>query len=90
MPRTRIHHETTPEPQRAFLVGVAFRDLAYRDGARLPLEASLEELALLCQTAGLEVVGQTTQTLDAPHPKTFIGPGKVEELKACSARWTSM
>jgi GTP-binding protein HflX len=79
MPRT---HETAPEPQRAFLVGVAFRDPAYRDGARLPLEASLEELALLCKTAGLEVVGQTTQTLDAPHPKTFIGPGKVEELKA--------
>ena len=79
MPRT---HETTPEPQRAFLVGVAFRDPAYRDGARLPLEASLAELALLCKTAGLEVVGQTTQTLDAPHPKTFIGPGKVEELKA--------
>jgi len=79
MPRT---HETAPEPQRAFLVGVAFRDPAYRDGARLPLEASLAELALLCKTAGLEVVGQTTQTLDAPHPKTFIGPGKVEELKA--------
>jgi GTP-binding protein HflX len=82
MPRTRISHETAPEPQRAFLVGVAFRDPAYRDSARLPLEASLEELALLCKTAGLEVVGQTTQTLDAPHPKTFIGPGKVEELKA--------
>jgi GTP-binding protein HflX len=82
MPRTRIHHETTPEPQRAFLVGVAFRDPAHQGNARLPLEASLAELALLCQTAGLEVVGQTTQTLDAPHPKTFIGLGKVEELKA--------
>jgi GTPase len=82
MPRTRISHETAPEPQRAFLVGVAFRDPAYRDGARLPLEASLEELALLCKTAGLDVVGQTAQTLDAPHPKTFIGPGKVEELVA--------
>ena len=82
MPRTRIHHETTPEPQRAFLVGVAFRDPAHQGNAHLPLEASLAELALLCQTAGLEVVGQTTQTLDAPHPKTFIGPGKVEELKA--------
>jgi GTP-binding protein HflX len=82
MPRTRTSHETAPEPQRAFLVGVAFRDPAYRDGARLPLEASLEELALLCKTAGLDVVGQTAQTLDAPHPKTFIGPGKVEELVA--------
>ena len=82
MPRTRIPYETAPEPQRAFLVGVAFREPAYQNSARLPLEASLEELALLCKTAGLEVVGQTTQTLDAPHPKTFIGPGKVEELIA--------
>jgi GTP-binding protein HflX len=79
MPRT---HETAPEPQRAFLVGVAFRDPAHQGNARLPLEASLAELALLCQTAGLDVVGQTTQTLDAPHPKTFIGSGKVEELIA--------
>jgi GTP-binding protein HflX len=82
MPRTRIHHETTPEPQRAFLVGVAFRDPAHYNSARLPLEASLAELALLCKTAGLDVVGQTAQTLDAPYPKTFIGPGKVEELVA--------
>jgi GTP-binding protein HflX len=42
----------------------------------------MEELALLCKTAGLEVVGQTTQTLDAPNPNTFIGPGKLEELIA--------
>jgi GTP-binding protein HflX len=64
------------------LVGVAFRDPAHQGNARLPLEASLAELALLCQTAGLDVVGQTAQTLDAPYPKTFIGPGKVEELVA--------
>lgn len=50
--------------------------------SRLSLESSMAELELLCQTAGLEVVGQTTQALDAPHPNTFIGPGKVEELVA--------
>jgi len=85
MSRTRIPHETAPEPQRAFLVGVELKDPTYRSAggaAHLPLEASLAELALLCKTAGLEVVGQTTQTLDAPHPKTFIGPGKLEELVA--------
>ncbi|PJF47080.1 MAG: GTPase HflX [Candidatus Thermofonsia Clade 3 bacterium] len=84
MPRSRIKHETTPEVQKAFLVGVEFKDPAYRAraGARLPLESSMEELALLCKTAGLEVVGQTTQTLDAPNPNTFIGPGKLEELIA--------
>ncbi len=83
MRRPRITHTTAPEKQRAFLVGVEFRDPAYRaKHAQLPLEASLEELALLCQTAGLEVVGQTTQHLDRPNPNTFIGPGKLEEIAA--------
>ncbi|BCX02786.1 MAG: GTPase HflX [Candidatus Roseilinea sp.] len=84
MPRSRIKYETTPEVQKAFLVGVEFKNPAYhaKYGAPLPLESSMEELALLCKTAGLEVVGQTTQTLDVPNPNTFIGPGKVEELIA--------
>ncbi len=45
-----------------------------------PVEASLEELAQLARTAGLEVVGEVTQRLERPNPSTFIGPGKVEEL----------
>jgi len=45
-----------------------------------PVEASLEELAQLARTAGLEVVGQIAQKLERPNPATFIGPGKVEEL----------
>jgi len=49
------------------------------DGA-WPVEASLEELAQLARTAGLDVVGQVTQRLERPNPATFIGPGKVEEL----------
>jgi GTP-binding protein HflX len=72
-----------PEPtlaprERAFLVGV---DL-YQQRALLPLEDSLNELALLADTSGLEVVGELTQKLDRPHVKTYIGPGKVDELKA--------
>ncbi len=42
----------------------------------------MEELALLSDTAGLEVVGETSQKLDTPNPDTYIGKGKVEELKA--------
>ncbi len=64
MPRARIKYETAPEVQRAFLVGVEFRNPAYRTAGgatHLPLESSMEELALLCKTAGLEVVGQTTR-----------------------------
>jgi len=81
MPRTRIHFETRPEKQRAFLVGVDVTRTSNQDShARLSIDASMQELALLCETAGLEVVGQMTQKLDTPNPNTFIGPGKVEEL----------
>ena len=72
-----------PEPtilprERTFLVGV---DL-YQQKNLLPLEDSLTELALLADTSGLDVVGELTQKLDRPHVKTYIGPGKVDELKA--------
>ena len=83
MPRNRIHVETKSAVQRAFLVGVELTGEAFRARhSRLNLDSSMAELALLCETAGLDVVGETTQTLDAPNPNTFIGPGKVEELVA--------
>lgn len=41
----------------------------------------MEELAQLANTAGLKVVGQETQRLGHPKPATYIGSGKVEELK---------
>ncbi len=63
--------------ERAFLVGVELR----RQPGLLPVEESLVELALLADTAGLDVVGQAIQRLDAPHPRTFIGPGKAEEIR---------
>jgi GTP-binding protein HflX len=63
--------------ERAFLVGA---DL-YKQKSFLTLQDSLTELALLSDTSGLEVVGEITQKLDRPHVKTYIGPGKVEELK---------
>ncbi|MEO8356124.1 MAG: GTPase HflX [Chloroflexota bacterium] len=69
---------TTPPREHAFLVGV---DL-FQQKSFLPLEDSLTELALLSDTSGLEVVGELTQKLDRPHVKTYIGPGKVDELKS--------
>jgi GTP-binding protein HflX len=45
-----------------------------------PVENSLLELFRLANTAGLEVVGQTTQKLSRPNPATFIGSGKAEEI----------
>jgi GTP-binding protein HflX len=76
---------TTLPRERAFLVGV---DL-YRGKNFLPLEDSLTELALLSDTSGLDVVGELTQKLDRPHVKTYIGPGKVDELKALVEETTS-
>ena len=45
-------------------------------------EDSLNELALLADTAGLEVVGKIHQKLSHPFPQHFIGPGKVQEVAA--------
>jgi GTPase len=79
MPK-RIPQPTQPPRERAFLVGAELR------GSKkfLSLEDSLTELALLADTAGLEVVGELTQKLDHPNVETYIGPGKVTELKALS------
>ena len=74
----KIPQPTNLPRERAFLVGV---DL-YQQKSFLPLEDSLTELALLSDTSGLEVVGELTQKLDRPHVKTYIGPGKVDELKS--------
>lgn len=63
--------------QKALLVGV---NLSSQDEL-LPLEDSLQELTLLADTAGVEVIGQISQNLYAPNPKTYIGSGKVEEVK---------
>jgi GTPase len=69
---------TVPPREKAFLVGIELRS---RDDL-LSLEDSLTELSLLADTAGLDVVGQASQRLDQPNPHTFIGPGKVEEVRA--------
>ncbi len=63
--------------ERALLIGVAFRD----SPGFLSLDDSLSELALLAQTAGLDIVGEARQSLDSPNPKTYLGAGKVEEIR---------
>lgn len=41
----------------------------------------LDELAFLAETAGAEVKKEFFQRLDYPHPNTFVGPGKLQEIK---------
>ncbi len=45
-------------------------------------ERSLEELGALAEAAGMEVVGRIEQNLEAVNKALYIGPGKVEEVKA--------
>ena len=53
-----------------------------RAGARKSLDEHLRELERLADTAGAVVVGELTQQLDRPHPGTYLGKGKLEDLKA--------
>ena len=78
MPKRRSEPVDELIDERAFLVGVELRD----ESSLLTVEDSLSELALLADTAGLEVVGYTTQRLERPHARTFIGSGKIEEIQA--------
>ena len=66
----------TPPPAQA---GRA-KQRAYVVGA-LP-EGDLAELKELLRTAGVAVVGELIQRRDQPHPNLYLGPGKVDELKA--------
>jgi len=74
----KIPEPTQPPRERAFLVGVEVRG----EKGALSMEDSLNELALLADTAELDVVGEITQKLDHPNPETYIGAGKVEEVKS--------
>ena len=67
-----------PRPERAVLVGHAGRD-----GHDLP--RSLEELRRLADTAGARVLGTLVQRRGEVRPPTFIGKGKLAELKELAA-----
>ena len=45
------------------------------------VDEHLEELARLAHTAGAQIMGSVVQRLEAPHPKYYIGEGKVQQLK---------
>ncbi|HET7010400.1 MAG TPA: GTPase HflX [Anaerolineales bacterium] len=74
---TRRPLPTESPRERAFLVAP---DVAGSQ-ALLPPADSLDELGQLATTAGLDVVGSAVQRLQKPDPKTFLGSGKVIEVR---------
>ncbi len=63
------------EPERAILVGIALPNNSSWD-----TEDTLNELALLADTAGAQVVDRMVQERESIDPAFFIGRGKAEEL----------
>ena len=68
-----------PEKERV-LVGVGGQRGDEREN-QYGMEASLAELAELAQSAGLEVVATLTQRMKHPHSGTYVGKGKMRELR---------
>ena len=72
------------------LIERAFRERIVLVGVTTPpetvddTEAHLDELALLVDTAGADVVERVLQRRDSPDPATYVGKGKAEELRHVS------
>src|SRR6187455_1641279 len=75
------HHQPDPapgaEPERGFLVAVL--------GQGVDEHEELAEMRELLRTAGVEPVGELLQRRPAPDPRTYVGKGKLVELKAAVA-----
>ncbi|HEV2767858.1 MAG TPA: GTPase HflX [Acidimicrobiales bacterium] len=65
--------------ERIILVGVTIPPTTVEE-----TEAHLDELALLVDTAGADVVARVVQRRNAPDPATFVGKGKAAELRDVS------
>lgn len=69
--------------ERAILVGVD------RPGQEWSLSSSMAELERLAWTAGADMVASTTQRLDSPNPRTFVGSGKAEEIASLARSYAA-
>jgi GTP-binding protein HflX len=67
---------TESQTERAVLVG-----LITPEQNEQRVEEYLDELAFLAETAGVVPDRRFTQRLDYPHPVTFVGPGKLQEIR---------
>ena len=71
---------TAEKKERAVLAGLAAASMEPRERST---DVSMQELAALVETAGGEVVGMLLQNKQTPDPRSFLGEGKVAELKEC-------
>lgn len=72
-----IEKQRVPEAaERTILVGLITQDQPEQKAMEY-----LDELAFLADTAGAVTVGTFMQRLDYPNPKTFVGTGKLEEIR---------
>ena len=74
-----IIQTTQEKKERAILAGLAALSM---DEHERSTDISLEELAALVETAGGETVATLLQNRPTPDPRSFLGDGKVQELKA--------
>lgn len=72
-------YETEEKKERVLLVAVELE--SRNDGQIMTVDQSLDELEELAATAGAETVGRVIQKREAFHPGTYIGKGKMEELR---------
>lgn len=69
---------TIQKKERAVLAGLSASSM---DGHERSTEVSMDELQALVETAGGETVAMIMQNLPSPNPHSFIGDGKVREMK---------
>lgn len=67
-------YENKEIEERVILIGVS-------TGQEEDAEGSLEELKELVKTAGAETIGMVIQNRESAHPGTYLGKGKIEEVK---------
>ena len=72
--------ELKKETERVILVGVCLP-------GQEDIDASLEELSELAKTAGAVTVGKVVQSRDQVHPGTYVGKGKIDEIKSLCGSW---
>jgi GTP-binding protein HflX len=85
---SKDYWETRIQPLRCVVVGVGKKGREYKKNEKkknadetFSVDDSLSELERLCDAAGLVVVGRVTQNLRTPNARTFLGRGKISELR---------